>query len=349
MQQIYDRICAEDIFGGDMESFIFAVNAVLPIILMVVVGYFIKRIGFIDAEFVKKANKIVFRVFLPAMLFLNVYKIGAFADIDFGYVIYAVAVTLAVFFVMLPLVRLVTRDNSRRGPLLQASFRSNYALVGIPLATSLFGSAGASVATLLSVALIPTYNMLAVISLSLFRKGENERGALKLIKRVLLGVVKNPLIISIAAGCAVLLVRGLFVELDISFRLTDIEPIYKVLESLSAVSTPLSLIVLGGQFEFSAIKTMRREILTGTLVKGVIVPILALGAAYVFFRDSFGGAHFAAFVAAFATPTGVSTVPMAQEMEGDVSLAGQFVVWTTLVSGFVIFFVSFFLKQVGVF
>ena len=332
-----------------MESLLFAVNAVLPIILMVVIGYFIKRIGFIDAEFVKKANKIVFRVFLPAMLFLNVYKIGSFADIDFGYVIYAVAVTLSVFFVMLPVVRLVSKENSRRGPLLQASFRSNYALVGIPLATSLFGNSGASVATLLSVALIPTYNVLAVVSLSLFRKGEGEKGALKLVKRVLLGIVKNPLIISIAAGCVALVVRAFFVRIDFSFRLTDLVPIYKVLESLSAVATPLSLIVLGGQFEFSAVKALRREIITGTLVKGVIVPVLALGAAYIFFRDSFTGAHFAAFVAAFATPTGVSTAPMAQEMGGDVSLAGQFVVWTTLLSGFVIFFASFLLKFAGIF
>ena len=332
-----------------MESLFFAINAVLPIILMVVIGYFIKRIGFIDAEFVKKANKIVFRVFLPAMLFLNVYKIGSFSDISFGYVGYAIAVTLTVFFVMIPVSGAVTKVNSRRGPLLQASFRSNYALVGIPLATSLFGGEGAAVATLLSVALIPTYNMLAVISLSLFRKSEGERGVGKLVRRVLLGIVKNPLIISIAAGCVALVIRAIFVKFDVSLRLSDVVPIYKVIESLSAVATPLSLIVLGGQFEFSVIKMMRKEILTGTLVKGIIVPILALGAAYLFFRDSFDGAHFAAFVAAFATPTGVSTVPMAQEMDGDVSLAGQFVVWTTLLSGFVIFFASFLLKYAGIF
>lgn len=333
-----------------MESFVFAVNAVLPIILMVAVGYFIKRIGFIDAEFVKKANKIVFRVFLPAMLFLNVYKISSFAEIDFGFVIYAIVVTLLVFAVMLPVSRLVTSDPTRRGPLVQASFRSNYALVGIPLATSLFGAEGAAVATLLSVALIPVYNMLAVTTLSLFNsKGDGKGSFLKVIKRVFLGIIKNPLIISIGAGCVVLVIRAAFVSAEISFRLTDLVPVYKVLESFSAVATPLSLIVLGGQFEFSAVKSLRREIITGVLVKGVIVPTLALFVAYIFFRDSFGGAHFAAFVAAFATPTGVSTVPMTQEMGGDVSLSGQFVVWTTLLSGFVIFFASFILKLVGIF
>ena len=333
-----------------MESFVFAVNAVFPIILMVAVGYFIKRIGFIDAEFVKKANKIVFRVFLPAMLFLNVYKIGSFADIDFGFVIYAIAVTLLVFAVMIPVSKLVTANPARRGPLVQASFRSNYALVGIPLATSLFGAEGAAVATLLSVALIPVYNMLAVTTLSLFSdKVDGKGGFSKVIKRVLIGIVKNPLIISIGAGCVALVVRAIFVNAGISFRLTDVVPLYKVLESFSAVATPLSLIVLGGQFEFSAVKSLRREIITGVMVKGIIVPTLALLVAYIFFRDSFGGAHFAAFVAAFATPTGVSTVPMTQEMGGDVSLSGQFVVWTTLLSGFVIFLASFILKLVGIF
>ena len=57
-----------------MDSFLFALNAVLPIIIMVVIGYFLKRIGFLNAEFAKMGNKLVFRVLLPAMLFLNVYK-----------------------------------------------------------------------------------------------------------------------------------------------------------------------------------------------------------------------------------------------------------------------------------
>lgn len=333
-----------------MQSFLFAVNSVMPIILMVVIGYVMKAIGFVDEDFVKRANKLVFRLFLPAMLFLNVYKIDDLAKIDFTYVGYAVAVTLITFCVMIPVSLAVTKDERTRGSLLQGSFRSNYALVGIPLATSLFGEAGAMVATFLSVALIPTYNVLAVVSLTLFKKGgDGERGVLKLFTRVFRGIIKNPLIISIAIGCVALFVRAIFVNFGIGFRLKDVVPIYKVLESLSAVATPLSLIVLGAQFEFSAVKALRREIIIGVCVKGIIVPIIGLSVAYFLFGGRFGGAHFAAFIAAFATPTGVSTVPMAQEMDGNVTLSGQLVVWTTILSGFVIFIASFILKQVGIF
>ena len=334
-----------------MKSFLFAVNAVMPIILMVCVGYVLKRIGLCSLDFAKKANKLVFRVFLPAMLFLNVYKIESLSGFDLTYVGYVLGFQFIAFLVMIPVVRKLTPDSGKRGVLLQASFRSNYALVGIPLATSLFGDAGAAVATLLSVALIPMINMLAVVSLTIFRDGDDgiKPSVISLVKRIILGIVKNPLIISIAAGCVVLVVRAIFVKLGIEFRLTDIKPVYSVLTSLSSVATPIALIVLGAQFEFSVITDMRREIISGILVKGIINPLVALAIAAVFFRNVFGGAHFASFVAAFATPVAVSTVPMAQEMNGDVTLAGQLVVWSTVLSGFVIFFASLVLKSIGIF
>ena len=80
-----------------------------------------------------------------------------------------------------------------------------------------------------------------------------------------------------------------------------------------------------------------------------ILPVLGVGVAYLFFGDRFGGAHFAAFVALFATPVAVSSLPMAQEMGNDAELAGQYVVWTTLVSALSIFLASLWLKQVGIF
>jgi hypothetical protein len=95
-----------------------------------------------DADFSKKANRLVFRVFLPAMLFLNVYKIENIGSVDMTYALYAVVAVVAIFAVFLPIVPLVTRDEGRRGALMQSVVRSNYALVGIPLAASLFGEGG---------------------------------------------------------------------------------------------------------------------------------------------------------------------------------------------------------------
>lgn len=125
-----------------MDSLIFAFEAVAPIIAMVAIGYILKRLGLMDQSFAKKANKLVFRLFLPVMLFLNVYGIEDIQVMAFGYIGFVVAVVLIVFFAAVPLVMLVTKKQERRGALLQGTFRSNYALIGIPLAQSLFGQEG---------------------------------------------------------------------------------------------------------------------------------------------------------------------------------------------------------------
>ncbi len=327
-----------------MTSLIFAINAVAPIILTVAIGYFLKKAGFMDGAFAKMANRLVFHVFLPAMLFLNIYKIEDIAATEFGFVFYAVAMLVAVFLLAIPAVLLLTKEPRRRGVLLQASFRSNYALIGIPLAQLLFSDEGAAVATLLSAVFIPMLNILAVISLSSFcGKGKPS------VKKIILDILKNPLIESIGLGLFALCLRYAFVKHGISFRLANITPIYEVLGYLKNLATPLALLVLGAQFEFSAVKELKKEIIFGTLMRTVIVPCLGIGVAYFAFGDIFGGAHFAAFVAAFATPVAVSSVPMAQEMGGDEVLAGQMVVWTTLFSVLSVFTASYLLKAVGVF
>ena len=328
-----------------MDSLFFAIEAVSPIIIMVAIGYLIKKIGLLTADMAKTINKLVFRIFLPAMLFLNVYKIESLAAIKPDYILYAVIAIILIFALSIPAVMRVTDRGDRRGALLQACFRSNYALIGIPLAASLFGQEGVSVATLLSAASIPLFNILAVISLSVFGKGENRPST----KKILLGIVKNPLIQSILLGIIILGLRAVFVENDIPFRLTQLRPIYTVLGYLSNLATPLALLMLGVQFEFSAVSELKREILFGTLMRTVIIPLFGLGIAFLFFRTSFDGAVFAALVALFATPVAVSSVPMAQEMGADHTLAGQLVVWTTLISAVTVFIASFLLKLAGVF
>ena len=328
-----------------MNSLIFALSAVVPLIGVVSLGYLLKHIGIVNSELAKPLNKLSFRVTLPAMLFLNVYNINNTGGIKLGYILYTVLVTVAIFLIAIPVVMAFAKLPERRGALIQATFRSNYALIGIPLAESLFGASGVAVATLLSAVIVPAYNILAVIELSIFSKNNSKPN----FKSGLLGIVKNPLNQSIFIGVVALLVRAVFVKFNIDFRLSDITPLMKILEYLKQMATPLALLILGIQFEFSTINELKKEIIFGTVLRTVIVPLIGLGIAYYFFRDTFSGAHFAAFVAAFATPVAVSSVPMAQEMGSDSQLAGQLVVWSTLVSAFTVFLASFILKSVGIF
>lgn len=326
-----------------MEDIIFAINAILPIILMIAVGYFLKRIKLIDDDTAKKLNTLVFRVFLPIMLFLNVYKIQSFSDIDFTFVFYAIGITVLLFLVGIPIMHVLFKDNRQRSVMLQGIFRANYALVGIPLAESLFGAEGSIMASLLSAFIVPVFNILAVICLTIYSAGDKKPS----LSKVLNGIIKNPLIQGIFCGLVALGIRAVFVDIGIDFRLSQITPVYKTLSNLSSVATPLSLLVLGARFELSAIPQLKKHIILGTVTRVVIVPLVGISIAVMMNR--FSGAQFASFVACFCTPVAVSSVPMSQEMGADADLMGQLVVWTTVFSAFSIFIASYLLKVLGIF
>ena len=216
---------------------------------------------------------------------------------------------------------------------------------GIPLAGLLFGDEGTAAATVMSAVSVPMLNVLAVIALSVF-KGD---GKSKSVKHILADIAKNPLLQAILAGVVCVAARTLLQKNGVSFRLSDIKPVFVFLEYLASVATPLALVTLGAQFDFSSVKELRREIIAGTLMRTAVVPLIGIGCAYLLFGDTFSGAHFSTFVALFATPVAVSSVPMTQEMGGDTVLAGQLVVWTTLFSVLSVFLCALLLKIAGIF
>ena len=225
-----------------MESLLFATNATLPIVIMVLVGYFIKRIGLLKSDAAKVINNIVFRVLLPAMLFLNIYNIEDLGSISLNYVWYVLGFTILLFLIFLPIVNVIFEQKNQRGVILQSIFRSNYALIGIPLATALFGSEGAAIASLLAAFIVPVFNILGVICLCIYSEDDKPD-----FKKILINIAKNPLICGVAAGLVALGVRAIFVNVGIEFRLTQVVPVFSVLTYLSSAATPMALLALGAQ------------------------------------------------------------------------------------------------------
>lgn len=332
-----------------MSDFLFTLNAVMPIIIMVMIGYLLKRAGIIGADTAKGMNKLVFRLFLPIMLFLNVYKIENLALIEPWYMLYAAGFTLVLFAVMLFVSGFITADSSKRGVIVQAVFRSNYALVGIPIAASVVPNGGEVAASLLSAFIVPVFNILAVITLAVFSRNDSAECVKRKIniKKIALDILKNPLIDAIFLGFVCLGIRAVLGALGVGFRLSDIPFAYTTLEKLSSVATPLALVTLGAGFEFKAVKELKGYIAFATVIRCVAVPVIGFGMALLI--GGFEAAHYAAFVGVFATPVAVSSVPMAQEMGADATLAGQLVVWTTLISSVTVFLSTYFLRVIGIF
>lgn len=324
-----------------LKIFSLAANAILPIILLILLGYVLKRVGFLTPEFLRVGNRLVFRCALPVMLFLNVYGIDTLADVRFDAVLYACAVTLFVFLFGLLTVSLTVKDRLRRGPLWQCFFRSNFVLIGLVLASALGGGEAEGVAAVLAAFIVPLFNVLAVFALTLFvESGGHARPSLgSLLKKI----IKNPLIVGALAGLLALGVRMLQTHFvgHVAFSLErNIPFLFEAMSMLKEVATPLALIILGGNFEFSAVRGMKKEIVIGTVGRLAFVPLIGIGGAILLTHlgvFSFGVNEFPAFVAVFGSPVAVSSAIMAEEMKNDGQLAAQLLVWTSVFSVLTLF------------
>lgn len=313
-----------------------AVNAVVPLVLLILLGYFLKESGFLSRDFVKMGNKLGFKVFLPCMLFINVYNIESFDQIRWDIVIYCAAMLIILFLIGLATINLTTRVPERRGVILQNVFRSNFAIIGMSLASSLGGDEAVAICAIVSAFTIPVLNTLAVLSLTIFVSGDGKKFD---IRNTLVNVAKNPLIHGILLALICLVIRSLQVKAFGSVRFSlsrDLKFVYTALNNLKSIASPFALVILGGQFDFSAAKNLLREIVVGVLWRVVLAPIIAIGAA-VLLSTYTGLLHcgvneYPALIALFGSPTAVSSAIMAGQMGNDEQLATQLVVWTSICS-----------------
>ena len=307
-----------------MENFITTANAVLPLFLIMALGYVIRRTPLMDQHTHQMMNKLIFKLFLPILLFKNISTSNLDALSGSWVFLFAFIAEMAVFLTLFAVVPLIEKENSRRGVLIQAMGRSNYALFGLPLVGLLYPGEDIAVASMLVAISIPTFNVMSVIALETYRGGKVN--PLKILR----GIVTNPLIISCALGF-LWLISGLTMPTFIQTAISD----------AAKIATPLSLFVLGGAFEFSRIRCNARPLIIGTLGKLVIVPLLGLTVAVL---CGYRGMELASMGVAFMAPCAVSSYPMAQQMGGDSELAGQLVVFTTAFSMFSVFGFMYALK-----
>lgn len=328
-----------------------ALNAVLPIILLILLGYVLKQKHFLSDGFLQVGNKLVFKLMLPCMLFVNIYSIGSLSDIQWDISLYVLAAIVVIFCLSLVTAIVATPVPQRRGVILQCCFRSNFVIIGLPLAVSLGGQEAEAVAAVLSAVSIPLFNILAVISLSVFVNRKESFAASA--KHILHDILTNPLIIAVALGLACLALRcaqtAIFGEVLFTLR-QDAAFFFDAVTTLKSGTTPLALIVLGGQFAFSAVKELKKEIIVATLWRVMLAPAIGIGGAIALTKLGVlhcTSADYPALVALFGSPVAVSSAIMAKGMGNDEQLATQLVVWTTLCSGFTVFLTVCILMSAG--
>lgn len=312
-----------------MDSFIFSLNATMPVFLVIVLGYILKQLGLFTDEFCRVGNKYVFLVALPVLLFRDIAQTNLYTDFKLSFVLYCAGVTTVVFLGVWFLAAHILKDKRLVGAFAQASVRSSAAILGIAFVENMYGNAG--LAPLMIVSAVPLFNIYSVIILTFSADG-GQHGT-EAIRKACINVLKNPIIIGIVLGLPFSLLR------------IDIPTIpLKMIESVGATATPLALLVVGAGFEGTKALAKIKPTLWATAIKLVILPAVFLPLAIAL---EFHDAELVAALIMLGSPTTVSCYVMATNMRNDGELSTSIIVLTTLLSSITLTGWIFLLRSMG--
>ena len=319
-----------------LDNFIKSANAVLPIFILVVLGYVFNKIGFLSKAFYEDAEKFVFKVALPCQIFLSIIADTERVDATKTIVFCTLAITAA-FLLAIATVPLIIKDNGVRGAVIQNCYRSNLAVLGLPLITSVAGAEGRYMISMLMPFAVTLFNVYTVIELNIFAPKDTKKTPKQIFVSILKSIVTNPLIIASVLGVIFLGAR-IKIPAELGF-ITD------SLDALSVCTEALVLIALGASFSFASLKGKIKFSLPTAVYKTLLLPLAAVFVAHYGF--GFANTSLAVIFITFGAPSAVSSYIMAKSMKSDAEVAGQVLLLSTVISTFTIFLGLFLMKNLG--
>lgn len=313
-----------------LQNVLLSINAVGPILLLVLLGRLLRKKGAIDEPFVTKASKLAYGYSLPLSLFRTAYLADKNADTNIfliGYVVLSIVIATVLLCLLVP--RFI-KDKKRCSAFIQAAFRSNFAILGSSMAVHIFGSEGALPTLMMIPIAVTTFTVCSIVVFTIFSP-DAKLNVWEILKKVL----TNPLIWGNAAG---LLLRALSVPVP--------TVIMNTVGYIAALAIPLALIAIGGQSNKEGETFASPAVLACTGIKLVLMPFLCLLPALLL---GFTGSELGAVFLVHCAPTGVSAYAMAMGMKSDYTFSGKVIATSTVLSFVTIFVGILVLSTLGVF
>ena len=290
------------------ESLIYSLNATVPVFLVIVIGYVLNRMGMFNEGFISAANKFIFKICLPVMIFSDLSQTN--------------------------IARLFIKDKSIIGAFVQAAYRSSVAVMGFAFMKNIYNSTG--LMPMIIIGCVPLYNIYAVTVLTFEAEdAQLDTDKRSKLKKAAIGIITNPIILGIIAGCIGSLIR-IYDYMPVMFS--------KTLSNLSVMATPLSLIVIGASFEGKKAIAKIKPTIVCCLIKLIVIPAVFIFAAV---KAGFSGEAMLALVVMLGSPTTPSCYIMAKNMKNDGVLTSSVIAATTLLSSVTLTFWIFLMKYLG--
>ncbi|HAE43274.1 MAG TPA: hypothetical protein DCG34_10230 [Clostridiales bacterium] len=317
-----------------MEYLIISFQALLPLIIMVLIGYVLKKANVVDSSFNQKSSTILFNLAFPVMLFYNITN----ADVEFvfdwatwRFILFACAIVLISYLLAFLIAEKNNWDNRTKGAFVQGAYRGNYIIIGFAILENLFGNEVSVGMSLITAFIVPLFNTLAVINFTYYEPEYDKINYLEMIK----GTIRNPLIIGI-------LVALLFNYLNIKVPVTVNDTLFMI----KGIAVPMALINIGSMFSLRTDLNERKPLVLAVLFKVVLFPLMFTIIAILF---GFRGPSLGILFVLLASPTATVSFIMAKAMHSNDTLAAAIIVFSTAASFFTIFIGVSLLNALGFF
>ena len=312
-----------------LSNFIVSLEAVIPMFAIMAIGVLIRKTGLITPPEQKRFNRIVFICCFPAMMFINLYGKDIASAMNVKLIIYAVAVILILYAITVITVIRIEPSQKTRGAMIQAIYRSNFVIMGIPIVQNVFGRGELAMTAVVVTVIVPIFNILAVVTLEVFRGSKPD------FKDILVNLAKNPIILGAVAG---------IISIIFSIKLPAF--IENPINLMGEAATPMTLLLLGASFNFESAAKEKRNLIICIVGRLIVFPLVGLTGAILM---GFRGVALLTLVAMLAAPSAVTSYTMAQSMDSDYELAGNCVIFSSIFSCFTMFLWIFILKTLGMF
>lgn len=301
-----------------LDNFIFSVNVVLPIFVVMFLGFAIRSRGMVDATTLRKVNNIVFYVALPIMLFRDL-SVANFSEIfDLELVLFSCIMTILIFLGCWAYAHFFIKSDKAKSAFVQAAFRGNYAIVGLPIVMNVMGAGYSGRAIIIITFVVPIYNVLSVCVLCYYNG--QKLGGIKFVKQTLIHILKNPIILGILAG----LPFSIF-----GWALPQV--LRTSVQYVGGMGLPLALIVIGGNVDLKSFQSKVSASFTATFAKLILAPAIFVPIAVML---GITGENLLIIYVVSSTPAAINCYIMAEAMDSDTVLTANIIVLSTFLSVF---------------
>lgn len=290
------------------------ITTIVPVFIVILTGLAARRRGFFSTEFTNQANRLVYNIAIPAMVFSAIAK----TDLKSQMNITVIFIGMGTIFIMAGIAWVVRRaadiGEESCGSFIQCAFHGNMGYIGFAIVFYYLGEEGLAKAAIITSFIMILQNVFGILVLQYYAKKAGGLSVLETLRKA----VFNPVILSAIAGIVASLSN-----LEIPLVLD------RSLAIIKGMALPMALLIIGATLSFQQFKSKMKPILFSSFLKLMVMPAVALAFFYV---SPVTRTDYLPGLIVLAAPSATVSYVLAKEIGGDPEMAGAAISFSTLMS-----------------